>query len=185
LRPPCWVHHGGIISPLQRSYNCPYAILCHSPAPSPSELGPGIDCLRQPAQALYGRGCQTRQSACHGSPPTPRRVCFQTTRSLHHHARSSRGERPGIVFSHPCGGFLHARASCSLAASTTTIPAATAETTSEDRPLTLTPQRSVPGGKGCGEPGYTPGPNRFQRDGVLYYVVYTLLPVQSTTCLNI
>jgi hypothetical protein len=40
--PPCWVHHGGVIPPLQRSYNSPYAILLHSPAPSPSELGPGM-----------------------------------------------------------------------------------------------------------------------------------------------
>jgi hypothetical protein len=49
-------------------------------------------------------------------------------------------------FLSPPGGFCLPRAGCSFPASTAAVSAATAETTSEDRPLTLPPPRSAPGG---------------------------------------
>jgi hypothetical protein len=62
-------------------------------------------------------------------------------------------------------------ASCSFPASTVVIPAAPVETASKDQPLTspsVRPELRV-GGEPCGDPGYNPGPNRFQRDGVLHH----------------
>ncbi len=49
----------------------------------------------------------------------------------------------------------------------------------------LPPPRAALRAKPCEEPGYTPGPNQLQWDGILHHAGYTVLPVQSTTCLHI
>jgi hypothetical protein len=100
--------------------------------------------------------------------------------TVHHHTRTSRANTQELFLPNPAGGCCMPHAGRYFLASTAAVPTATAKTASEDQPLTLPPPRSAFGGKPCGEPGYAPGPSRFQQDDVLHHAVYTVLPAQST-----
>jgi hypothetical protein len=185
----------GVIPPLERPL--------HRPAPQPSLLyhpnrGQGRDRLCQPAQGLLRRRCHTRQSAT--PQPTARRWSsgqaghqpprqpFRTQTGLVFRPPglctfiSGAAERtPGNRFSQPSrSGLRTPWAGYSFPASTLVVPAAPAETTSEDRPLTLPPPSPSLGGAQW-RAAYAPGPGPAPADNV----VSTHVPctVNSLACI--
>ncbi len=126
--------------------------LCSSPttapAPSPSKSRPGFG--SSPAQMWMPSQPSARHrhgdQASHHLPW--RSTCTQAApHSLYTITPGAAEQTPGNrFFPTPQRGFCMPQAGCSFAAFTAVVPAATAETASEDRPPTLPPLRSGLGG---------------------------------------
>jgi hypothetical protein len=114
------MHRSGVIPPLQRIYDGPYAILHRDPHSftiqvwdmveivSVSWLKPSTDADVKPGSPQHrGRppGAGTDTKPVHPHPGGSR---FQTPWSLHHHAKSSLKNAREPFFPNPVGFFLHA-----------------------------------------------------------------------------
>ncbi len=109
--PLVWVHHGGVVPPLQPLYNGPYAVLHHGPhffairVESWDEVI-AVSCLKAcTAACVVTADCKVLAQAV---LPQPSRSHFQTCWYLHLPLRRCL-EMVLEPFSYPARRFLHAR----------------------------------------------------------------------------
>jgi hypothetical protein len=109
--PLVWLLCSSVIPPLQRSYNGPYAVLCHSPCPFTIRVGARDEVVSiswlKPCTDAGSPRCRDRPpgvvakpaTACCSGPATPRQVSFSDPLV----STASRQEQPrkhmGAVFS--------------------------------------------------------------------------------------
>jgi hypothetical protein len=173
--------------PFSSPMTAPTPSCAAAPASSPSESGPGTRSspstrssparMRTSNQAVCDAAAHCPALALWPSQPPPAAAVhphpgscrFQTPWSLYHHARSSQENARKPFFPNPMEGFLHAEGQLLL-------PSLHSSGTRSDSRDCLLRGQCLGGGEPCGEPGYTPGPNQFQRNGVQHHAVFTLLP---------
>jgi hypothetical protein len=101
-------------------------------------------------------------TASRGGLPALRRVSFQTPWSLHPSHQEQPGERPGYVFSQPRRGFLHTTGQPLLPSLHSSGTRSASGDHQQGSTSDLSSFKVGTWGMPSGEPGYAPGPSRFQ-----------------------